>query len=146
MPTAAKMVAALCFGLLAAVTCTVLDGTLPATRALGPALYLAVAIGAVSGWRVSGAARRARYTEAAGTGLHTALVATVLTLLVLSVVVMADRALQGRYRGLAEAVQDGVRNIADFAPLLASVPVLATLFFGGIVAGMVTEFVGRRWR
>ena len=52
----------------------------------------------------------------------------------------------GERVGLMDAVLDIVEIFMDFAGHLLSVVVLGTLFFGGILAGMITEWAGRRWR
>ena len=146
MPTAAKLVAAFSFALLALVTCAVLEGTLPASKRIGNAYEVAAACAALVGWFVSGAAQRGSYAEAAATGLRTATTAVIATLTVLSVGTMWTIAMRGFYRGPMEAVLDILAQFVDFATFLLPVMVLGTLFFGGMIAGMATEWAGRRWR
>ena len=77
MPTAAKLVAAISFALLALVASIVVEGTLPEGRRIGYTYEVSMAVAALCGWFVSGAARRTGYAEAAATGLRTTVIATV---------------------------------------------------------------------
>ena len=146
MPTAAKLVAACSFALLAVVTCIILHGTLPADTRVGYAYEVSVVSAALMGWFISGAAKRTGYAEAAATGLRSAAMAVFVALTVLSIGTMWTTAMHGRYHGLMDAVLDIVEIFMDFAGHLLSVVVLGTLFFRGILAGMITEWAGRRWR
>jgi hypothetical protein len=146
MPTAAKLVAALCFALLGFVTAVVLRGTLPASQPEGFMYPVAIGAGAICGWMVSGSAKRAGYIEAAGTGLRTAVISVVTALGTLSLGTMWQTAMAGRYRGPMDAVLDVINEFIDFGSMLGSGPVIGTLLIGGILAGMVTENAGRRWR
>lgn len=146
MPTAAKLVAAVSFAALAWVVCIVLEGVLPADKRTGYMYEVSIVCGALIGWFVSGAAKRGSYAEAAATGLRTTTTAVASTLLVLSVVTMWNEATRGRYRGLMDAILEVFNKFIEFGALLLPVVVLGTLFFGGMIAGMATEWAGRRWR
>jgi hypothetical protein len=65
---------------------------------------------------------------------------------VLAVGTMLQNSARGRYRGLMDAILDIFNKFVEFGTLILPVVVLGTLFFGGIVAGMATEWAGRRWR
>ena len=80
MPTAAKLVAAICFALLGLLTAAVLRETLPETQREGYLFPGAVLAGVLCGWRVSGSAPRAGYLEAASTGLRTTVIAVIVDL------------------------------------------------------------------
>lgn len=146
MPTAAKLVAALSFAFLAFVTCTVLQGTLPEGKRIGHAYEVSAICALLVGWFVSGAARRGSYAEAAATGLRTTTTGVAASLLVLSVGTMWTIATRGLYKGPLEAILDIFSKFLEFGGLLLPIAVLGTLFFGGMLAGMATEWAGRRWR
>lgn len=146
MPTAAKLVAALCFGFLAWVVCIVLEGVMPDNQRVGYLYPVSILLAAICGWFVSGAAARARLAEAAATGMRTAVTAALVVLVAFAVGTMWDTAMRGRYRGPMDAVLDIVHRFLEFGGMMISVPVIATLLIGGAVAGMVTESAGRRWR
>ena len=146
MPTAAKLVAAICFALLGLLTAAVLRETLPETQREGYLFPGAVLAGVLCGWHVSGSAPRAGYLEAASTGLRTTVIAVIVALGAFSIGTMWQTAMYGRYRGPMDAVLDIVNEFIDFGSMLLVGPVIGTLLLGGIVAGILTENAGRRWR
>lgn len=146
MPTAAKLVAAVSFAVLAWVSCIVLESVLPAGTRIGYAYEVSMVCAALIGWFVSGAAKRSSYAEAAATGLRTTTTTVVAALLVLATVTMWNNATRGRYRGPMDATLDIFSKFVDFGALLLPWAMLGTLFFGGMIAGMATEWAGRRWR
>ncbi|MCZ8335743.1 MAG: TrgA family protein [Rhodobacteraceae bacterium] len=146
MPTAAKLVAALSFAFAAWVVCIVLEGFLPEAQRIGRLYSVSIAIGALGGWFVSGAAPRASMVEAAATGLRTATIITISALLAFAVGTMLEVAMRGLYGGPMEAFLDIFNEFADFGSMILNAPTLAAIILGGIVAGMVTESAGRRWR
>jgi len=146
MPTAAKLVAAVSFAVLAWVVCIVLEGVLPEDQRIGYIYEVSIVCATLMGWFISGAAKRAGYAEAAATGLRTTTTAVVASLLVLSIGTMWSEATRGRFRGPMDAVLDVFDKFVEFGFMLLPVVVLGTLFFGGMLAGMMTEWAGRRWR
>ena len=146
MPTAAKLVAALSFAFLAWVVCIVVEGVLPETQRVGRLYPVSIVIGALAGWFISGAAKRSVYLEAASTGLRTAITATLAALLAFAVATMLEISMRGIYPGPMDAVLDIVNQFVKFGLLIAQTPVVIALFVGGAVAGMLTEWAGRRWR
>lgn len=146
MPTAAKLVAALSFAFAAWVVCIVLETLLPEAQRVGRLYPVSIGIGALGGWFVSGAAPRARMVEAAATGLRTATIITICTLFAFAVGTMLQVAMRGLYGGPMEAFLDIFNEFADFGAMILNAPTLSAIVIGGIIAGMVTESAGRRWR
>jgi len=146
MPTAAKLVAALSFAFLAWVTGIMIEGVMPENQRVGYLYPVAIASGVIAGWFVSGAAKRARWIDAASTGMRTAVTATLIALVSFSVGTMIQISMRGRYRGPMDALLDIVNQFFNFGSLLLFLPVVVTILLGGAVAGMVTEVAGRRWR
>ncbi|WP_434620122.1 TrgA family protein [Tabrizicola sp. M-4] len=146
MPTAAKLVAALCFAFLGWVVAIMIENTMPESARVGRMYEVAIACGVLMGWFISGAARRAGMFEAASTGMRTAVIATVSALLVIAVATMLNIAMRGRYRGPMDALLDIVDQFFGFGSFVITLPVLVTIILGGAVAGMITEAAGRRWR
>lgn len=146
MPTAAKLVAALSFAFAAWVVCIVLEGLLPEAQRLGQMYPVSILIGALGGWYVSGAAPRASMVEAATTGLRTATIITICALFAFAIGTMLQVAMRGLYGGPMEAFLDIFNEFMDFGAMILNVPTLATIALSGIIAGMVTEAAGRRWR
>lgn len=146
MPTAAKLVAALSFAFVAWVVCIVIEGLLPEAQRVGRLYPVSIGVGALAGWFVSGAAARSSFFEAAATGLRTATVATICALFAFALGTMLDIAMRGLYQGPMEAVLDVFNEFMDFGALILNVPTLSAIAIGGVIAGMVTESAGRRWR
>lgn len=146
MPTAAKLVAALSFAFLAWVTCIVIEGSLPEAQPIGRLYPVSIVAGVLGGWFISGAAPRAGMVEAAATGLRTASTTTIGALFAFALGTMLQVAMRGLYRGPMEAVLDVFNEFLDFGAMLLTPATLATLVVGGILAGLVTEAAGRRWR
>jgi hypothetical protein len=59
---------------------------------------------------------------------------------------MLDVAMRGLYRGPMDAFLDIFNEFVDFGAMILNAPTLATIAIGGILAGMLTESAGRRWR
>lgn len=146
MPTAAKLVAALSFAFAAWVVCIVLEGLLPEAQRVGRLYPVSIAIGALGGWFISGAAPRSSYAEAAATGLRTATTVTICALFAFALGTMIQISLRGLYRGPMDAVLDVFNEFMDFGVMILNAPTLAAIALGGIFAGMLTESAGRRWR
>ena len=53
--------------------------------------------------------------------------------------------LRKRYDGPGEAVTDVFQMFVDHAIMMATPEIIGTLLIGGIVGGLVTEFLGRRF-
>ena len=45
-----------------------------------------------------------------------------------------------------DAVLDVFQKFLDFGMLATPLVVVGAIFFGGLLAGMATEYAGRRWR
>lgn len=146
MPTAAKLVAALSFAFFAFVVCTVVESLLPEAQRVGRLYPVSIAMGAICGWMVSGAAPRGTMIEAAMTGLRTATITTICALIAFAIGTMLQVAMRGLYRGPMDAFLDIFNEFMDFGAMILNVPTLATIAIGGLIAGMVTEAAGRRWR
>lgn len=146
MPTAAKLVAALSFAFLAFVVGTQIEATMPEDQRVGYLYPVAIAAGAIAGWLISGAAKRASYLEAASTGMRSSVIATAMALFAFSLGTMLHIAMRGRYRGPMDALLDIIDQFFDFGALLLHTPVAVAILLGGALAGMVTETAGRRWR
>jgi hypothetical protein len=146
MPTGAKLVAAICFAVVGWVLANYYAVNMPDATAAGPIRVAAALIGAVVGWMVMGPTVGKGYVEAAGSGIKTAVVLTVVALFGLALSEMLENSVKMRYEGPLEAIMDIFQTMALRSQALLSVGVFATIFLGGIVAGLVTENAGRRWK
>ena len=106
----------------------------------GGSLSLAGAASAGSHYVGSG------YVEGGSLGLRTSMLVVFWALLGFSTYYMVLRSTKMIYKNAGQAVLDVPLLMWKYAQLLGSLPVLAVLVIGGILGGLVTEFVGRRWR
>jgi hypothetical protein len=86
------------------------------------------------------------YRASLGYGLRTAVTVVFWGLLVFSIYEMILRSMKMRYDGPMEALLGAVDLALEHGRAMLNAPVLTTLFTGGILAGLVVEWAGRRWR
>lgn len=146
MPTAAKLVAAVIFACMAFLVAHDFVTQMPHGSAPRGLREVAAAIGGFLGWATLGAeGRRPRFVDAAGAGLRTSLYTLFWSLLILAIYLMIKQSLTGKYDGPVEAVLS-VFDIMYAQGLLVLQPkVLAILGLGGVLGGLLTEWVARRW-
>lgn len=146
MPTAAKLAAAVLFGLLAWAASNLMKPYFPEGADLGRFAEVNAAVGAVLGWRIAGPRGGTGWTAAVGYGI-TATVATVLVAAFLHcVAIMVRQSLRKLYDGPVEAVVDVFELMVRNGTYLLHGDVLLTLALGGVLAGLLTEWFGRTFR
>lgn len=146
MPTAAKLVAAILFGALAWFVSELVRPLFPEGTNLGRfALYNAM-IGGVVGWGMAGARARTTWPNAVAYGLTAAAAMVASGLIIYSLLKMVRQSTRRVYEGPMEAMVDVVRiMVEDAGKYLAQPDILVTLAVGGVVAGLITEWVGRNY-
>ena len=146
MPTAAKLVAAILFGALAFLVSELVRPLFPEGTDLGRfALYNAL-IGAVIGWGMAGARARTTWSNAVAYGLTAAASMVVSGLLIYGILKMVRQSTRRVYEGPMEAMVDVVRIIIeDAGKYIAQPDILIVLAVGGVVGGLITEWVGRNY-
>ena len=146
MPTGAKLMAAVSFAVVGWVLANYYAVNMPDATAAGPIREAAAVIGALVGWSVMGNSVGKGYVEAAGAGIKTAVVLAVVALFLLAMAEMLDNSVKMRYEYAMEAILDVFQTMAKRSHALLSLGVFGTILFGGIVAGLLTENAGRRWK
>jgi len=146
MPTGAKLMAAVSFAVVGWIMANYYAMNMPDAAAAGPMREAAAAVGAIIGWRVMGPSVGRGYVEAAGSGIKTAVVLAVVALFLLALREMLYNSVKMRYDGALEAFLDVFKTMARRSEALLSLGVFGTILFGGIVAGILSEDAGRRWK
>jgi hypothetical protein len=146
MPTAARLMAAFSFFIVAFLAAEAFKPMMPEGTQFGLFSVISGGIGALSGWFVSGALAGRGMMASIGIGVRTSATAVFFTLVLFSGREMLIRAVKHLYHGPMDALQGMMALIAKYALLLANKPDLVILIGGGAVAGMVTEWASRRWR
>jgi hypothetical protein len=146
MPTASRFVAAICLAALAYVVSLQVMGLITEDIDFGYFAYANLGIGLVTGWIVTGTRAGHGGVSAPVTNGLTGMLAMVFwCLFVQGVNEMLRLALRNRFDGPFEAVFSVFEHMVEFGAILADPVVLATLFVGGAVTGLVVEQVWRRW-
>ncbi len=146
MPTAAKVVAAILFAALAWVTSEMIKPLFPDERNVGRFSEVNAVIGLFVGWIVAGSRAKTTLANAVSYGLTATVALVFWSLLLQSFGEMIRFSLNKRYDGPAEAVIGVFSLMYEYGMLMAELHVIATLVIGGILAGLITEFFGRRFR
>lgn len=145
MPTASKLVAAVAYALLGFLAAQTFVKYLPEGTPLGYFREITAAIGFITGWLVMGKLTRKGYREAINTGLVTALILVFWALLAFSLYFMIKKSMRMMYDGPMEAVLGVFQLMFDYGKMLLVPDMLGVILVGGIVAGLITEWAGKRW-
>jgi hypothetical protein len=105
-----------------------------------------VGLGCLVGWKVIGARAGRDMVSAMNVGLTAPVVLVFWGLFVQSSNEMIRIAMKNRYDGPFEAIVAIFEIGAEWALLMTTVTVWATLLLGGVVVGVITEYAWRTWR
>ena len=145
MPTASKLVAAVAYALLGFLAALTFVKYLPDGTPLGYFREITAAIGFLVGWLVMGKLTRKGYREAINSGLVTAMLLVFWALLAFSLYFMLRKSMRMMYDGPMEAVLGVFQLMFDYSKMLLVPDMLGVILVGGIVAGLVCEWAGKRW-
>jgi hypothetical protein len=145
MPTAPKLFSAVFFALLAAVAAHLFIPVLPEGTQTKMFRELSAVIGFFCGWFIMGRSTGRGTTEAINRGLVTAVATLFWCLLVFSIYFMIRKSTRMMYDGPMEAVLGVLELMLEYGALLKHPTTPAVLIGGGILGGMLTEAVSRRW-
>lgn len=146
MPTAAKLVAAICLAALGYAVSEIIKTMMPASTDFGAFSIVNAVIGFLCGWLVVGT-RAGRGQSAAISNGFTGTIALVFWgLFIQASNEMVARAFARKYHTMIEAIVAVFEIGIDFGQKMMDVKIVLLLLAGGIVTGIVTEFAARRWR
>ena len=145
MPTAAKLIAAVFFALVAGAGAMTYIPLLPEGTQTGWLIPACAGLGLVSGWMVMGANVGRNYAEAIATGLRTIITAVFFAVLLFAIYVMIIRSMHMLYKGPMEAILAVFAIMLEYGKLMFDRNFIAVLAVGGAIGGVISEFVGRRW-
>jgi hypothetical protein len=146
MPTAAKFVAALAFGLVGWLAAHFYVPLLPEGTGVGYFREIVAGLGLFLGWWSLGPAVGKSYADALSLGLKTSALVVAWSLLGFSTYYMILRSTKMMYQDAGEAVLDVPTLMLHYGKLMGSVPLLAVLVVGGVLGGWAAEFAARRWK
>ena len=107
---------------------------------------ITAALGLVIGWRFLGKRVGGSYQTAIGFGLSTVVFLVIAGLVTFSMLEMLKRSLRKNYDGPVDAIEGMFEIAGDFALTYLPQPnVIVVGVVGGIVVGIIANFIGRRW-
>lgn len=144
MPTAARLTAAVLFGLLGYLFATQASPYFPEAQEPYYWLQLNIAAGVIVGWLLCGTKAGNGYRPGLANGITTVVAVLFSVFFFMSFFDMIKKSLRRSYDGPIEAVVNVFEIMMEWVPFFA-VQDLGILVFGGaIMAGLITEFVGKR--
>jgi hypothetical protein len=146
MPTAAKFFAALILALTGAVAAVLVLPLADLARDANHVPVIVAAIGALSGWKVTGVRVGKGYFPSMASGILGALYLVFWALFTVSVMQMFHLAWRRHYDAPSQAVLDIVRLALEYGQLLLAPQSLGVLIVGGMASGACAFWAGRRWR
>ncbi|WP_136441308.1 TrgA family protein [Pacificoceanicola onchidii] len=146
MPTAAKLVAALCLAALGFGVSELIKTLLPASTAFGIFSIINAGLGLVIGWIVVGNRAGRGQSAAVGNGITGVVALVFWGLFVQAVNEMVGQAMKHRYEGPVEAFADTFQIMVEFGEVLINPTVLMSLICGALVTGFFSEIAAGRWR
>ncbi len=146
MPTAAKMVAALCLAALGYAASEMIKTLLPASTDFGIFSLVNAVLGFLCGWIIVGT-RAGRGFSAAISNGFTGMVALVFWgLFIQAANEMTRLAMRHRYDGPVEALAAVFEIMVDYGKDMLNPGLLLLLLVGSIVVGLISELAGKHWR
>ena len=145
MPTAAKIVAAVCLAAVAWHASNVFRPLMPEGTDFGSFNNVNLILGLICGWVVIGTRVGRGYMESFSAGL-TGVAALVFWALALqSLNEMLKLALQRRYEGPVEGIVAIFQIAVDFGTTMLDFHLITVLVLGGLATGFLAEWASRRW-
>ncbi len=146
MPTAARLMGAVCLAFVAYVISYMVMPLMPESTDFGNFVPLNIILGLLAGWFVMGRRAGRGTTAAINNGLAGVFVLMLWGIAVQSCVEMFRLAMRNRYDGAFEALAAIFEIGAEYAVIIATVPIGIALLISAVVSGLLTEFAGNRWR
>jgi len=145
MPTAARLVAAIGLSIVGWFGSELFRPLMPEDTNFGWFNVVNVVLGAICGWRVTGRRLGYGYAEGFSAGLTGVAALVFWALFLQSLNEMLKRALDNRYDGVIKGLTAMFDLMVDYGMTMINGPLIGALVTGGIVVGVVSEWVSHRW-
>lgn len=144
MPTAARLIAALCFAAMAWLVSDMIKPLFEEDKNFGNFNLINAVIGFCVGWTVVGSRAGRGKTAAINNGLTGGFLLVFWTLLLHSSYKMFQVSMRGRYDGAFDAAGAIFQIMSENAILIATPLIVTTLLVGSAISGLLTEFTAKR--
>ncbi|MFC6638303.1 TrgA family protein [Sulfitobacter sp. JBTF-M27] len=146
MPTAARLMAAICLAIVACIISFMVMPLMPESTDFGYFVPLNIVLGLLVGWIVMGRRAGRGTTAAINNGLTGVFVLMLWGIGVQAINEMMRLAMRNRYDGPFEAIVAIFKIGAEFAVIIATVEIGIALLISAVISGLLTEFASKRWR
>ncbi len=146
MPTAAKIVGAVCFAIFGYLAALSVIPVLPEGTQIGRMREVSAFIGLLNGWFIMGRLTGNGFRAGIGSGMRTAITVVIWALIVFSIYEMVLRSTKLRYDGPMEAVTAAFGLMLDYGRMMLTKEIIGTILIVGGICGAITEWAGRRWK
>ena len=144
MPTAGRLAGAIIFMTFGWYLASLCVQFFPNERAPGYWYPLVAAVGCAIGWQFTGGRLGRGYVAAIGLGITSSLCIAFWVIFGVALERMIQNALDLEYGGVMVAITNVFVLMIEFAEELYNIPLIITLFVGGIICAWMAEFVDKR--
>lgn len=148
MPTAARIVAAVCITFIAWVVSGLIKQLMPTTPDFGYFVPICVAVGWICGWTILGRrADRGRlgYANAVGVGLSAMAMTVFWVLLIITAYESFSVAMERRFHDPMKVIYNMYPIGQEHLMTMNNVDVIVWLVFGGAISGILAHMAGVKW-
>ncbi|RLK10389.1 TrgA family protein [Ruegeria conchae] len=146
MPTASRLVAALCLLVIAFLVSSMIINNGEEGKSYGWFTYVNMLLAVTCGWVIMGKRAGRGWTAAVNNGLTGVAALVFWGLFVQGTYEMFSQAMRHRYGGPFEALLEIFKIGVAYGEQLLPSEILITLGIGAVVTGILTEIAYRRWR
>ncbi|WP_319547025.1 TrgA family protein [Ruegeria conchae] len=146
MPTASRLVAALCLLVIAFLVSSMIINNGEEGKSYGWFTYVNMLLAVACGWVIMGKRAGRGWTAAVNNGLTGVAALVFWGLFVQGTYEMFSQAMRHRYGGPFEALLEIFKIGVAYGEQLLPSEILITLGIGAVVTGILTEIAYRRWR
>ena len=146
MPTAARLMAAVCLAILAYVLSSLVVPLMPESTDFGYFFPVNCVLGLCVGWFVMGKRGGRGITAGINNGLTGVFVLLLWGVGVQAINEMVRLAMINRYDNAFEAIVAVFQLGAGYAYLIATVEMGIAAVVGGVIAGLLTEYADTHWK
>ena len=145
MPTAARLMGAICLAIVGLVISTMVIPLMPDTTDFGNFIPINMGLGLLAGWFVMGPRAGRGTTAAINNGLTGVFVLILWGIAFQAVYEMVRLAMRNRYDNAFEALTAIFQIGAEYAWIICTTPIGIAFVISAVLSGLLTEFVGNRW-